>query len=106
MSDDVRDLLEGAGHRVLDVLQQKPGWDELEERTKDALREAAFDLGKLTVLQLAGHDVSVELLHVQAQIASWEFRRANEARELWNQAVRELAHFVGAFLGGLIRSGL
>lgn len=106
MSDDVRELLEGAGRRILAKLEQKDGWDELEERTKDALREAAFDLGKLTVLELAGHDVSVERRHVLAQIASWEFRRSAEARARIGEALRELADHLGAFLGGLIRSGL
>ena len=87
-------------------MQDKPGWDALDEKTRDRLREAAFDLGKLTVLELSGMDVELELAHVRAQIASWEFRNSSQARRLLAEAILELATLLGAFLRGLMRTGL
>jgi len=103
---DERALLEGAGLRILERLMRKPGWDELDELARDALREAAFDLGKLTLLELAGRDVSQELAHVRAQIASWELRASSQARRLLNEALHELSSLLGALLMGFVRSGL
>ncbi len=105
MSEE-RELLEGAGWRILERIKKKPGWDELDERQKDRLREASFDLGKLTLLELAGRDVEQELAHVRAQIASWELRCSVEARRLLEEALGELADLLGAFLRGLLRTGL
>jgi len=51
---DKRALLEGAGLRVLERLMRKPGWDELDERARDALRQAAFDPGELTCASSPG----------------------------------------------------
>lgn len=105
MSDE-RELLEGAGHRILERMKEKPEWSELTEELRDKLREAAFDLGKLTVLELSGQDVGAELVHVRAQIASWEFRASSQARRLLDEALRELSQLLGSFLMGLVRTGL
>lgn len=103
---DVRDLLEGAGHQVLERLKSRAEWTELDEAVKDRLREVAFDLGRLSMLRLAGQQVDVELAHVQAQLASWEFQAASQAQRWLDRALEEVIQGLGVFAAGVIRSGL
>jgi hypothetical protein len=103
---DAATLFEGAGRQIFERMQAQPGWAELSEVTQAKLRETAEDLGRLLVLKAAGQDVRAELAHAHAQVASLEIATSLRARELLNEVLRITANLLGAFLGGLVRTGL
>lgn len=100
------DPLEAVGDRILRQLRSTTDWDGLSVEAKDELATAAYDLGRLTVLELSGQDVRDEVRHARAAIASWEFEEALETRRLLRSVLEELARVAGAFLRGLASPGI
>lgn len=100
------DPLVAFGDRILRRLQADEDWNRLPHEAKDKLAEASYDLGRLSMLELAGQDVHDEVRHARAAIMSWEFEAALESRRLLRSVLEDLARLAGAFLRGLTSPGV
>ena len=94
---DLSDLAEDFGKQLFERIKAnaKDEIDQLEVLIEENIRVAAADFAKLTLLALAGHDVSEEVAIVEAEILSWRFVGASVVVRAFNEAFSEALAFVG-----------
>lgn len=76
----------------------KEGWRKFDETAREQVVEVAKDLATLMAHAVAGREVSREIAHCKAAMATWTFAGAAEAQLLvqrsvltWLEGVKDLA---------------
>lgn len=96
----VKGLASQFGERVADSLKQE--WDEIADEDKDEVEDVLRDVAALTVASMGGENVSREMAHAKAAMASWGFVGASRVRVAIKDALEESVIFIGNVLKGLV----
>ena len=95
----VRKLGDALAEEARDELKET--WDDLRQREVQEIEEAGKDLGALLVRAAKGDDVSRELLHAKARLASWTWVGADRVRARWQAWLKRAAKQTGEVLAAL-----
>lgn len=71
-------------------------WDEIDEEYKEGMRKTAKFTAKMMARELAGEDVSREMIHLDAQLKNWQFMHASMAQRAFWDSVQKAAEIVGS----------
>jgi len=71
-------------------------WDEIDAETKEGIRKTARFTAKMMARELAGEDVSREMLHLDAQLKNWKFLSVSIAQRAFWESVQKAAEVVGS----------
>lgn len=95
---DLQQLLTAVGRQILERAHERPEWAQLNDLARTLVSESIAEVGRLSVLALAGKDVERELAHARATVANWSFVGAATARALLRETLEEAALVAGSVL--------
>lgn len=81
-------------------------WDDIDEEYKEGMRKTAKFTAKMMARELAGEDVTREMIHLDAQLKNWKFMHASIAQRAFWDGVLKAAEIVGSVFVNVAKKAL
>lgn len=101
---DLASLAKGLASQLAKNLRDdaKGAWDAVPEADKEEVEEVLKDWSRLTLRAIGGQNVTREIAHTKAQIASWKFVGAKRIQSALRATLKKAAVYAGKVILGLV----